>query len=670
MVLFRNILLIIFLFTVGLKAWCNCFSLIPVDGVRQSSEQIVSQEQVEKSDWQATQMLNYSTAYFNRNLDSVKLFCERGINLINGNLREVKDSTRSFEMVKILVRLHLNLARVRMDKSLFAKAMDSYSACLDLCNRIRYDHGLEQASLGLGNLFRELGLFDLSNMYFDQYSNLTQTSVKSENRPDFLLGYGLLLEQEKIEDSAINILQKGLKYAEQHNNSVQMALFLKELGRIHFKLNDDDIGLQMLEEAHQLSAGFDDKKLKLECEINLARAYLRLGILDESMELLTAARRSSRLLGVPKSLAECLQLIGEVYGVSGYPDSAYHYVNRAKSISKGIQDDVDLIDAVVHHKLNYYNRLIIKQKDGIQVSSGLKSSQFDWFIGSGFILILLGLLVLLVRTGLLGQSVKKDIDETRNKINEAQSRLANLKVLNQDNEGFVERILNGVMPSKSNLNSALPTSFLSFKRKEILGGDFFWMEEYQGEIFFAVASCNSSKVTNGLLGIIVSNILTKSLYQKQIQNTAELLKQVNESVLRILPTEETVDLSISLCALSTKDKSLRWTGTRYPLILVSNGQLIEYPSSIISIGEQIEHNVLRESKIYLSPEDMIYVYTNYNYGHLNDEMRLVKANDKFNELLLKASAHQIDEQKIELDELLENDSTSEEHQFCVIGVKV
>ena len=76
-------------------------------------------------------------------------------------------------------------------------------------------------------------------------------------------------------------------------------------------------------------------------------------------------------------------------------------------------------------------------------------------------------------------------------------------------------------------NEILPDSFVYFKPKDILSGDFYWIEQKDDLIFIAVADCTGHGVPGALISIVNYNLLNKAVLEMELSDPADILNAVN-----------------------------------------------------------------------------------------------------------------------------------------------
>ncbi|MEN9445063.1 MAG: hypothetical protein RIS47_1954, partial [Bacteroidota bacterium] len=80
-----------------------------------------------------------------------------------------------------------------------------------------------------------------------------------------------------------------------------------------------------------------------------------------------------------------------------------------------------------------------------------------------------------------------------------------------DSIHYAERIQRAVFPQASQLDTVFPKNILFFRPRDIVSGDFIWLQEYDGRVYFALADCTGHGVPGAFMSMLGSSLLTELL---------------------------------------------------------------------------------------------------------------------------------------------------------------
>jgi serine phosphatase RsbU (regulator of sigma subunit) len=93
---------------------------------------------------------------------------------------------------------------------------------------------------------------------------------------------------------------------------------------------------------------------------------------------------------------------------------------------------------------------------------------------------------------------------------------------------YAKRIQNSTLPARNLFSLFLPESFIFCKPKDIVSGDFYWLEAGGEKVFFAVADCTGHGVPGAMMSVMCSNLLTKAVMEMNLQEPNEILDKAVE----------------------------------------------------------------------------------------------------------------------------------------------
>ena len=77
------------------------------------------------------------------------------------------------------------------------------------------------------------------------------------------------------------------------------------------------------------------------------------------------------------------------------------------------------------------------------------------------------------------------------------------------------------------MDKVLPNSFVLYKPKDIVSGDFYWMTEYGDKICFAAVDCTGHGVPGAFMSLVGFNSLNTAIYGKENLTDSEILDELN-----------------------------------------------------------------------------------------------------------------------------------------------
>lgn len=254
---------------------------------------------------------------------------------------------------------------------------------------------------------------------------------------------------------------------------------------------------------------------------------------------------------------------------------------------------------------------------------------------------------------------KEEIEAQRDEITSQRDQIISQ---NQDiikSISYARRIQNAVMPSKDVADSILNNYFILLKPRDIVSGDFFWMTKKNDKIIVTAADCTGHGVPGAFMSLMGITLLTEIVKNTDDIKPNIILNSLRMNIKRALSQvgkehEAKDGMDIALCVIDTKANTLMFAGAYNPLYLVRNSELIEFKGDKMPVGVHInEKESFTLHEIALQKNDCIYMFSDGYVDQFggNDNRKFMSRN--FKELLLKVSSKEMAEQKLILDDTID-----------------
>jgi AraC family chitin signaling transcriptional activator len=148
---------------------------------------------------------------------------------------------------------------------------------------------------------------------------------------------------------------------------------------------------------------------------------------------------------------------------------------------------------------------------------------------------------------------------------------------------YAKRIQDAMLPTIKRMHELFPDSFVLFKPKDIVSGDFYWCTETKFALsrklakqIVAVVDCTGHGVPGAFMSLIANSLLDEICIVKGIEHTDFILKELNKSIQNSLKQQESENmdgLDIALCIIDKANNCLEFSGAKRPLFYANNGVL-------------------------------------------------------------------------------------------------
>lgn len=524
---------------------------------------------------------------------------------------------------------------------------------LKLSEQLNFDRGMVTSNnaIGIANYF--MGNYPQA---LEHYIKATKILEKTGNKKKLgninnnIAAVYLELKQFKEAETYFN---KCLKIDEELGDSVGMAESYNNIATIYQDLGKNDIALSYNMKALRIREAINDLVGMPSSLTNLGVVFMNMKDYGHSSEYFTKALHLYKVNSDSMGMAIAFANLGDLYESKGEFSQSLAFYDSSVAISKKnkyleyLSYNYDHISIVYARMKNFesaleYHTLFMNVKDSIynkensqqltemqtkyetaqkekEIIESKAESEKQAAFKNAFI-IGFALMVLLAFFIFRGYRNKQKsnviITEQKHEV-ELQKEIIELKSKEVvDSINYAKRIQEAILPPENLIKKQLPDSFVLYMPKDIVSGDFYWVEPWGTKILFAAVDCTGHGVPGALMSIIGYNLLGKAVNELGLSRPALILNSLSKGIGKTLrqtggDSEVKDGMDLALCALDPKTLVLEYAGAFNPLYIIREGKLIETQSDKIPIGTYLDGDFKNYTnhEIQLQKGDTIYIFT-------------------------------------------------------------
>ncbi|PCH66852.1 MAG: hypothetical protein COC01_07080 [Bacteroidetes bacterium] len=162
-----------------------------------------------------------------------------------------------------------------------------------------------------------------------------------------------------------------------------------------------------------------------------------------------------------------------------------------------------------------------------------------------------------------------------------------------DSINYAQNIQRAILPKKEIIYNSFPSSFVLFKPKDIVSGDFYWFsslkEDDNFKLIIATVDCTGHGVPGAFMSMIGYELLNEIVLGKGITQPSIILNKLHKGIIRVLRQEDNETkamdgMDIALCCFDKEKNILQYAGAHRPLNLFQNGDFVEIKADKRGIG--------------------------------------------------------------------------------------
>jgi ligand-binding sensor domain-containing protein/serine phosphatase RsbU (regulator of sigma subunit) len=252
-----------------------------------------------------------------------------------------------------------------------------------------------------------------------------------------------------------------------------------------------------------------------------------------------------------------------------------------------------------------------------------------------------------------------------------------------DSINYAKRIQTAILPSSESIARDLPGSFVLFKPKDIVSGDFYFFaraESQEPPVYtLAAVDCTGHGVPGAFMSMIGNSILNQIIREKKILQPSEILNYLHEGVREALKQNEsdaqTRDgMDIALCTIDFSKNEIQYAGANRPLYVITQNGLEEIKPDKHPIGgiQSEEKRTFTNHTLRLNPGDSFYLSTDGYADQFGGQEGKKFMTKRFKSMLVEKQSLNMQELRDLLDDTIEQwrGELEQVDDICVIGVKL
>jgi len=628
----------------------------------------------------------------------------------------VADSARELseriEFKKGIANAVRNMATVFWNRGLYPKALDYYLKAIPYDEAIGNKRGIAASYIGAGNVYFYLHDYNKS---LDYYQKALVINIANNDKDGLSRNYGNIGNvYHKLGDytKALEYDFKSLQIKEERGDKNGIAISLGNIGQVYFKQGENEKALEYYKKSLDAARDVGYKTIMALDLDNIAEIYMlqkKYGLVRAYADSAVAFARQINEMEVLKSSYFTLATLDSA---TGDIKSAYENYKKYIVFRDSLTNEANTKKAT-QEEMNYQfeekqatQQAEQKQKDALAEQERKRQAIIRNAFIAGFILMIA--LAFFIYRGykqkkedhILITKQKEEVEQQK-AIAEQQKTIVeekNREIL--DSITYAKRLQDAILPPLSLIGKHLPDSFVLYKPKDVVSGDFYWMEYVPSQAFrsrrageedktislregvseggivlIAAADCTGHGVPGAMVSVVCSNALNRTVKEFRITETGKILDKVRELVLETFEKSEgeIMDgMDISLCSINTVTNEIEWSGAYNSLWYLHNGQIHEAAPDKQPIGKTDNPKPFSTHKLKVNKGDILYLFTDGYADQFGGAKGKKFKYKQMQEKLLAISQQPMAEQKQTLLNVIEEwqGNLEQTDDICVIGIKV
>jgi serine phosphatase RsbU (regulator of sigma subunit)/Tfp pilus assembly protein PilF len=661
-----------------------------------------------------SEMLAYS------NISAIIPLSEKAIKVCNSLLNAANTQEESISIKKIKARAINNIGFSYDNQGDIINALKKYEEALKIQQEIGDKKGEARAFVNIGFISQKIGEGKKALEYFHKALKIQIEINDKEAMATSFNNIGIQYANIMELDIALEYYKKSLSIRKQLNDDVQIAMTLNNIGHIYMgkheyykaleyqlkalriqenkqdnlslpitlinigsvyeSLQKKDSSLYFYNRALEIAENHFNKRYESVALKKIGKLYYELRNIKESKRYATKSLKIAEELGYPENIYEASKLLYDILDYEKDYEKAIKMLQLSYSMNDSLKqkrNQKELITKNLNYK--YEQEKLAAKKEQEKKDALLKIEQER----QTFIIISVSIILILTIVFSVIVFSRLKITRKQNKLiafqkQKVETQKQDIEEKNREISAsihYAKRIQDAILPDKEEINKHLKNSFIFFKPKDIVSGDFYWVE-YQNELtYFAVADCTGHGVPGAMISVICYNALRSALKEFNIIEPAKILDKTREIVIeqfRKSKIDVKDGMDVALCSINLKNNELKYSGANNSLYIVKNKNLIEVKANKQPIGSHSYLKQFDEHVIRLEKNDTIYLFSDGFPDQFGGDKGKKYKYKNFKNLLISISEQPLENQKEMLEKELKRwkNGYDQVDDICILGYKV
>lgn len=624
-----------------------------------------------------------------------------------------------------------DIGYIYMHQGLNDTALNYFWLAKKIDEEMQNKEGIAYAFNNIGTVYYHQGRIEKALDFFHKALAIREELGKKSNIANSFNNIGTIYIKQGQIEKAIECFQKALNMLE--NESVNtdmgmMATILTNLGVLCQRTKKYQQGVEYMKRAIDINTKLENKSGLAYCYNSLGALYGHMGNKEKAMEYYFKSYEIANELGQKRTMSQALEDISQIYKIRGDLDNALKYASKALTLAQEIKYP-EQIDAAARELSNIYAKKKIfekayqyailssqmhdsiinmentkqiaemqtkyetekKDKEILMLNKERQIKELDlarkdsdihrqrmiiWSAVGG--IFLLTVLAFFIYRGYREKKRANEIITAQKSEVEYQKYIIEVKNKDiTDSINYAQRIQSAILPEWEEVKKYFPESFVLYKPRDIISGDFYWFAEKQNHVMLAACDCTGHGVPGALMSMIGNSLLHQITNEKIINNPSSILHELDKELSKALHQhgvegESHDGMDMAFIEIDKPKSVLRYAGANRPIYIVRNKELFEispdkYP--IGGYGLEKKFNTKMES---LFTGDVLYLFSDGyadQFGGTDGKKFMTK---NLKKLFVSIHDKPISEQKVVIEKTFGNWKADREQldDVLVIGLKI
>jgi serine phosphatase RsbU (regulator of sigma subunit)/tetratricopeptide (TPR) repeat protein len=574
-----------------------------------------------------------------------------------------------------------NMAIAEWSQGDYTPATDHCLQSIRLYEKAGDAFGVEVSQMTLGNIYLDQKNYDESlKCYQDALKGNVQNKYSELFNAQLMSNIANIYNVKGDYEKAIPNYQAVLPIFEKAGRLKDKSVVLNNIGTIYENQKKYDEALKLFRESYSIRNAIGDSDGVCSVFQNIGNVYNDQKHYDSAQFYYDHSLAIAKYMHSRSQVAAVYSCMATNYASMGKFEDAYKYqtmyldlndslvgaenmnsVNELRAKFDAEKRDRQIKDLETKGILEQQESAVEKEKSGRRM-----------YLMLSIILVVLLVAIVFYSRNRTKSIVNQQLQRKNEEITMHQKSIS-------DSINYAKKIQDSILPPQSLIDKVLPEGFILYEPKDVVSGDFYWLDSRDGLSIFSAVDCTGHGVPGAMMSVVGFNLLNQAVNEMGLTKPSDILHHLDFGVNKLLRQSDgghTVKdgMDLSVCTYDPKTKKLQFAGVFNPAYIISKGQLKQINADKFPIGTNVDGvaDVYTNNEIQLFSGDMIYLFSDGYADQFGGAMGKKFKYNRFRELLLKIHAFPARDQRNTLREEFINwkGNLEQVDDILVIGMRV
>ncbi len=637
--------------------------------------------------------------------------------------RKALRRARDLDYKELVANNHGNIGTVYAKKGHYPKALEHYFDALRIAEELGDKKLMADNRGNIGNIYHEQGNYSKA---LDNYKRSLKLAKELDNKRlmgNNLGNIGTAYEEKGDLSKALKYHLRSLRIKRTFGDKRGRANTLGNIGRLYLKGYDRessskevakdslflrgrdgekipheellDSALKVQKKAFELRKSLGDQHGLTFSLLALGKVRWRMGDTDKALRLFRRSYRIANEIGAMSRRMKASEQLHDIFQKKGNSDSALAWLERYTSLKDSVFNE-EKQKALGKQEARYkFEKELLEQRKEQEKQAALarernRRQRIIIYAGAGGLLMTLVFAFIVVNRLRVTRQQKRMIEDQKTLVEEKNQEIT-------DSINYAKRLQEAILPPKELLHQHLKEHFILYKPKELVSGDFYFMDVVEEEgkkyVYYSAADCTGHGVPGAMVSIVGANGLKRCIQEFGLRDPGDILEKLSELVAEhFFQSEERIrdGMDLALCCLECEKsgviEKVHYAGANNPLWIVNpdreewpemgklfeQGGGLEIPATRKAIGYTEDPVPFASHSIELEKGDTLYTFSDGYPDQFGGDRGKKFKTANFKRLFLSIHDKSMEEQKAYIDRTFEEwrGNLEQIDDICVIGVRV